>query len=239
MKLKKTVFTLNVDNYCPEISRITFPLIKFWAHKIGAEFFEITERRFPQFPVTYEKMQIYTLGREMGNDWNIYLDADAGIHPSSPDWTVYMRKDQVAHWSCDVASLRWVYDEYFLRDGRNWGTGNWFTIASDWCLDLWHPLEDLTLEEAVERIYPIMGELNNDIVREHLIDDYVLSRNVARYGLKTVKIKDLRDQIELKDAPLCMHLYRVANEVKVRELQKMIKAWELPDSIKNYGNHDT
>lgn len=68
---KKTVFTLNVDGYAPEITALTYPLIEAYAEKIGADFHIISERKFPEWPVTYEKLQIFELAREMGNDWNI------------------------------------------------------------------------------------------------------------------------------------------------------------------------
>ena len=37
--------------------------------------------------------------------------------------------------------------------------------------DLWRPLDDLTLAEALDNIFPIQAELNSVITREHLIDD--------------------------------------------------------------------
>ena len=91
MKLKKTIFTVNVDNFAPEVTEITFPYIKAYAHKIGAEFFEITARKNPDKPPAYEKFQIYDLGRLMRNDWNIFFDADTLIHPDYPDITWGLR----------------------------------------------------------------------------------------------------------------------------------------------------
>ena len=232
--IRKTIFTLNVDNYSPEITAITYPLIKYYAHKIGANFHIINERKFLNWPVTYEKLQIFELGQEMQNDWNIYIDSDAGVHPGTPDWTLYLKKDTIAHWTCDVASVRWKYNNYFMRDGRNWGTGNWISIASDWCLDLWRPLE-VTPAEAISNIFPTHMESNNGIVPSHLIDDYALSHNIARFGLKTAKIIDIRDSIGLKDLGLMMHLYMVSNETKVKKLKEMLETWEIPDHVRNFG----
>jgi len=232
--IKKTVFTLNVNNYAPEIREITYPLLKYWAHKIGAEFYEITERKFPEWPVTYEKLQIFELGRQMENDWNIYVDADAAIHPGCPDWTNFLKKDTIAHWNCDMANVRWRYDKYFLRDGRNWGTGNWFTMGSDWCLDMWRPLE-VTPEEAISNIFPTHHEMKTGVTSEHLVDDYALSCNIARFGLKAEKIMDVRDRIGLKDMGLMMHLYMCSNETKVVNLKEMLVKWEIPEYVQNYG----
>ena len=58
---KKTIFTLNVDGYSPEITDITYPLIKRYAKHIDADLHIIKDRKFPDWPVTYEKLQIYEL----------------------------------------------------------------------------------------------------------------------------------------------------------------------------------
>ena len=42
--MKKVIFTLSVDDYSPEITEITFPLMRYYARKIDAEFRIITER---------------------------------------------------------------------------------------------------------------------------------------------------------------------------------------------------
>jgi len=234
--MKKTIFTLNVNDYEPEIRAITYPLLKYYAHKIGADFYEIKDRHFPEWPVTYEKLQIFELGREMQNDWNIYIDSDALVHPDSPDWTVFMNRDTIAHWGSDVAPIRWQYDKYFLRAGSHWGTGNWFTIGSDWCLDMWRPLE-ITPEEAISYIFPTHEELNTGITAEHLVDDYALSNNIARFGLKAVKLVDVRDQYaQLKGKAFCMHWYMTSNEIKIEKLRLSVEAWRLPKSMTEYGN---
>jgi hypothetical protein len=82
-----------------------------------------------------------------------------------------------------MAGVRWSYDQYFRRDGRHIGSCNWFTVASDWCLDLWRPLDDLTLDEALANINITIGERNSRLCgTEHLIDDYTLSRNSRASG---------------------------------------------------------
>jgi hypothetical protein len=235
--MKKTVFVLNVNNYAPEITELTYPLIKYWANKIGAEFYEIKERKFPDWPVTYEKMQIYELAKELKSEWNIYIDSDALIHPETIDWTVYLNKDTIAHNGADFAGVRWRYDKYFLRDGRNWGSCNWFTIASDWCTDIWKPL-DLTLDEALSNIFPTVGELNTVITKEHLIDDYALSRNIAMYGLKTKKLQDIEKEIGLADAYFHYHEYVLPTEEKIVKLKETLDQWRIPDSIRHYGSNN-
>ena len=83
--IKKTLYTLNIGDYAPEIRALTFPLLRGWADKIGADFHVIEERKFPDWPIVYEKLQIYELGQ--GNDWNIFADADTLVHPEMFDVT--------------------------------------------------------------------------------------------------------------------------------------------------------
>lgn len=225
--LKKTIYLLNVDNYAPQITELSYPLIHHYAKKIGAQVFEIKERKFPGWPPVYEKLQIYELAQLHANDWNIYIDSDALIHPDLMDMCMYLPKDTVAHWGHDVAENRWHTDRYFWRDGRHIGSCNWFTIASDWCIELWKPLEDLTMQEAVGNIWPIVQELKTVVTAEHLIDDYTLSRNIARYGLKFTDFKAIFKSVGYAEAAFLWHQYQQPIEQKVVEMKKIIKQWGL------------
>lgn len=220
----KALWTLCVDNYAPEITALTFPAMEKWAHKIGAEFKVITERKYPDFPPVYEKLQIHELGRNY--DWNLYLDADAIVnHIEMFDPTDHLSKNEVLHWGSDMAGNRWRYDEYFRRDARHIGSGNWFTVASNWCLDLWHPLEDLTLEQACENIYPTVHEQRNGIKPSHLIDDYTLSRNIARYGLKLFTFVDLLKAVKRESEALntyFWHTHLLTREQKHAAIQEIL-----------------
>jgi len=222
--LKKTIYTLSVDNYAPEITEITFPLINQYAEKIGAEFAIITDRKFPDMPPVYEKIQLYELSKE--NDWTIFLDADTLVHPDLPDITPLLNKDTVCFHGKDFASMRWRYNEYFYRDGRNIGACNWFAIASDWCSDLWHPL-DVPFKEAVENIFPTVDERNTVIVKEHLIDDYLLSYNIARYGLKHNTIQKILMDNGVDTRSYLWHEYLRGIDEKVVVMKKVLEAWRI------------
>lgn len=223
--MKKTIFTLNVDSYVPEIKDLTYPLLKRYAHKIQADIYEITERKHPNYSPVYEKMQIYALAQEMGNDWNIYVDSDALIHPDMFDITEFIRKDTVCHNGNDMANNRWRYDNYFRRDNRHIGSCNWLTVASDWCIDLWHPL-DITYEEALENIFPIQDELNTVITRDHLIDDYIVSRNIARFGLKFTTVAKIQSALN-DTGNYFWHLYTIGKEEKIKQMKEVIHNWKL------------
>ena len=78
--MKKILYTLNICDYAPEITEITLPLLRRYADKIGAHFYVISTREFPDMPVTYEKFQIYKLSKLHANDWSIFLDIDTLVH---------------------------------------------------------------------------------------------------------------------------------------------------------------
>jgi len=221
--VKKVLWTLNIDNYAPEITALTYPLLKQYAHKIGADFQIISERKFPNFPPVYEKLQIFELGKDL--DWNIYIDSDALVHPDMFDPTDHIHKDTVLHNACDLAGNRWRYDRFFRRDGRHIGSCNWFAVASDWCIDLWKPLDDLTLDEAVANIFITQSERNSgEIQASHLIDDYTLSRNIAKFGLKFETLTDIkRKRGDTTD--YLWHVYTLPVTEKVKRIQNVLKNW--------------
>lgn len=223
--MSKAVFTLNVGNYRPDIRAMTYPLMQHWAHKIGAEFHEITERKYPDWPPVYEKLQIRELARDGGFEWIIYLDADTLVYPDTPDWTALLPKDTVACYGFDWAPVRSAMDEYFLRNGRMIGWAGWHSIASHWCLDLWTPLE-MTPEEAFKRLHPTVRESQRGMPASHLIDDYCLSRNVARFGLKAVSLLGLMKNYS-QEATWYWHRYDIPEAQKAEEMKRVLGGGEV------------
>lgn len=219
--LNKTIYTLNVDGYAPEITELTYPLLKRYADKIDADFCVIDTRQFLKWPVTYEKLQIFYLAAERKDDWSIYIDSDALVLPEMFDVTEHLSKKQLMHWGVDFSGNRWTYDKYFRRDGRHVSSCNWFTVASDWCRDLWRPLDDLSPAEAVENIRPTWKELQVGITREHLIDDYTLSRNIAKYGLHVTTLHDLQKEKGIAGTYF-HHQYMISTAEKAEWLSKLI-----------------
>jgi hypothetical protein len=230
--MKKTLYTMNIGGYAPEITDLTYPLMRHYARKVGAEFFEITERKSPDWPLMYEKLQIYDLARERGDEWSLYFDSDALIRPDTPDFTCLLTKDTIAHYNYDFAPLRWKYDEYFLRDGRHAGSCGWMVIASDWCRDLWHP-SDLTPEETISRCFPVMAEVGMGLAPSHFVEDYTISRNIARYGLKAQSIKELLVKIGFSaDVGMFHHVYAMPIEQKIANLREVVfEKWQVPAAI--------
>jgi hypothetical protein len=170
--MKKKVFTVCVDNYFPELVEITLPTFNSYASKIGAELVVITERKYVDWPPTYEKLQIWDLGRD--SDWNIFIDADTVISPAAPDFTNSLPMEIVGLFAGFEASTQFIMDQYFIRDGRDRGISGGLLVTSSWTHDLWTPLE-LPWQEA-----------KNRLIRKHCIDEYCTSRNLAKFGLKYV-----------------------------------------------------
>ncbi len=247
--IKKTLYTLNIGNYEPQITALTYPFMQHYADKIGAEFVVIKERTKPDWPIVVEKMQIYDLARERGDDWAIFFDSDALINPEMIDITAHLPKNTVCFNGKDQNGVRYTMDEYLLRDGRGIGACNWCAIASDWCLDLWHP-PDISFEEAIKRIHPTIGEHNSGMFKDnHLIDDYLLSRNIARFGLKHDTITDISGKLGWKNmqtgtpvSPFLFHLYAIPAHEKLEKLLGVLGApqdkggWGLmtPDQVTEF-----
>lgn len=217
----KCIWTLNIDNYAPEITEVTYPWIKYYAEKIGADFRIINERKWPNAPATYEKLQLFTEGEAY--DWNIYIDSDALIHPDMFDVTRHIYPDTVLQYGSDLAGTRWKDDKYFRRNTRQISSCNWFTVASNDCLDLWHPLEDLTIEQALANIKPQLKEAKT-CSDGHLIDDYVLSRNISRFGLRyTTFWPKLLEHLNLKGAQFLFHTHLLSRQEKAYVLPRVME----------------
>lgn len=224
--MRKSIYTLNVDNYAPDICKLTYPLLKRYAQKIGAEFHVIGERKYPKLSPMMEKLQIHDIARERGDDWILYIDSDCLVHPDMMDVTEILPRDTVLCNGVDFASNRYEYDDYFRRDGRHIASCGWFTVASSWTVgDLFRPLDDLSYEDAVRRIKPFMREFRAGIKPDHLIDDFILSRNVARFGLKHRTFRDLLKEIGQVDVSYLWHEYTMTEGQKLTMMKKVLTVW--------------
>jgi hypothetical protein len=237
--MKKTIYTLNINNYVPEITSITVPLLKYYANKINAEYYEITERKYPDWPIAYEKVQIYELAKQRGDDWSIYIDSDTIVHPETIDWTVLIDKDTVlAGVDTMFASVIFTYDKYFNRDGRNIGICNWFSIVSDWTIDYWKPL-NTTPEDSIKKIHLLATQINSVTTQSDLIDDYLVSRNVAKYGLKCTTVKEVLEKQtgeSLKNANFLVHIDNLPPSEKIKLLREAVVNWGLKKYIDSIIN---
>ena len=224
MKPTKCVWTLNINGFAPEITDVTYPYIKEYAEKIGADFRIISSRTWPDAPATYEKLQLHWLGEQY--DWNIYIDSDALVHPDMFDVTRYIYPDTVMQYGHDIIGTRFKDNKYFRRDTRQISSCNWFTIASSDCLDLWHPLEDMSVQEALANIKPQLKE-KATCSDGHLLDDYVLSVNIAKYGLRYKTFLDLLKHLHSEGTQMFFHSHLYTRKEKAYILPRvMSELWE-------------
>ena len=240
-KIKKTIYTLALKGYAPELTSVTFPLMRKYAEKIEADFVVIEDRKFPDYYVTYEKFQIYEMAKERGDDWSFFFDADTLIHPDFFDPTSLIAKDKTcAGYTHDFTPLRFRPDEVSFRDGRYLGKGSWFILCSDWTRDIWHPLDlaDMTYERAVENMFPTNDEtVKSKKTKESLIDDYIVSRNIAKYGLKHTTISEICQghgigigvEVTMNGqkttSPYLQHDYNRSQDQKVIWTEQILQLW--------------
>jgi hypothetical protein len=228
--VKKLIAVLCTDDWQPEIRALTFPLMRYHAKKIGADFHVINSRKFPAtYPLCYERFQLYEISKHY--DWVIQLDADLLLHPDTPDFTRHIGKDTLLISTPGLASSSYVMDEYFYRDGRDVGVGGFITINSNWTRDLWKPPEDLTPEEAMHRCMPKTFEWRDrQFYHDHIVLDYIMSRNVARYGLKYDTLQNLFKRFVQSDRASINHIEDyVMHNASLKYHEKIIH-------IKNYLN---
>lgn len=183
--MRKIIYTLNINNYLPELCKLTLPTIQQYAKRIGAEFQLITVRQYPDWPITYEKIQLYELGKD--NDWNILIDADTIISPHLHDVTQIFPSDYVGVQMTYDANKHLPMDYYFIKDGRNIGLAANFVVTSAACHNLWTPFNENHLT--------ILRRLHSSKARKHIVDEYCLSQNFAKYGMKLSGIAD--DKLKL------------------------------------------
>lgn len=168
--MKKTIYVVNIDDYMPDVFSITRPTIEKYASKINADLQIISERKLTKNggAVTYEKTQVYELGKD--NDWNILIDADMAISLRLPDVTNIVPPTHVGVHMSYVASKHFPCDMYFFRDDRDIAIAADFMVASKACHDIWTPLED--------------EPSSYNLKRPFMLDEYCFAKNLARYGLK-------------------------------------------------------
>lgn len=227
--MSTNLYTLCVDNYAPEIRALTEPLLQAYARKIRARFIVIDERKHPDRPPVFEKFQIPELAAQHPADWHFFLDLDTLVHPDMLDPTLFLRKDEVMHFNFDMSNLRFAPSKYMLRDGRHLGSCTWWCIASDWNVDDFWRKPDRPTAEIIENIQTTVDEKLAGITQDHLIDDYTLTQNVARFGLHVANIGEVcRRSNLLQGLPdYIWHQYTMPVEQKVVEMKKKLREWKL------------
>ena len=151
---------------------ITEPLINEFAKRIGADVNHIgATRAFPDYPLTYERMQIYASGRAY--EWNICVDTDILLGRQLVDPTELLPQEVVGLIMTYKASDSFSVDNrFFRRDKRDVVPVESLVVTSQWTHDIWEPLRGSSPTN--------MGL----VFHEYQIAEYTLAHNLAKYGLK-------------------------------------------------------
>jgi hypothetical protein len=92
---------------------------------------------------------------------------------------------------------------------------------------MFKPVDDLTPEEAYSNIFPVVGEVRSGYEPWRLIEDYVFSRNIAKYGLKFTSFQDVMKENPKMQGEYFWHMYAAPVEEKVISMKKLLKQWKL------------
>jgi len=183
--MRKLIHVVNINDFFPELFALTYPTIRSYAERNGYMINMITERKFPDYPINYEKMQVYEDGKDA--EVNILCDADMLIHPEFPDVTEFLKRDSIAF--NDNYNISWKYHVdrigYFMRDARDVGIATNFVVSSDWTHDVWEPLSlsQKDIEDLAKKENTDTGGADGR-GWGHYADEFALSYNMAKYGLK-------------------------------------------------------
>ena len=183
--MRKLIHVVNINDFFPELFALTYPTIRSYAERNGYMINMITERKFPDYPINYEKMQVYEDGKDA--EVNILCDADMLIHPEFPDVTEFLKRDSIAF--NDNYNISWKYHvdriRYFMRDGRDVGIATNFVVSSDWTHDVWEPLSlsQKDIEDLAKKENTDTGGADGR-GWGHYADEFALSYDMAKYGLK-------------------------------------------------------
>ena len=184
--MRKLIHVVNINDFFPELFALTYPTIRSYAERNGYMINMITERKFPDYPINYEKMQVYEDGKDA--EVNILCDADMLIHPKFPDVTTFLQRDSIAF--NDNYNISWKYHveriPYFMRDGRDVGIATNFVVTSDWTHDAWEPipLSAKDIENLAKKEITESGNGSEGRGWGHYADEFAISFNMAKYGLK-------------------------------------------------------
>lgn len=153
---------------------VSLASVKQYAKRIGATLNLITERKFPDYPVNYEMMQIAEAGKPY--DWNLYLRAGVLLGEQLVDVTTICEPNSVATCFLYQASYNFITKPniYFERDERDLGIGDTVVLAHKIAHEIWQPLPG-----SCKEYQPLIKA--NDPSQ---LTAYTLSLNMAKYGLK-------------------------------------------------------
>lgn len=207
--MRVTLWTVRVGDYYPEFCDITTAHMRSYADRIGADFRVIHQRKFPDRKPNFEKFQVGICGND--SDYNILMDADILLPPDFPDLTEKVPVECVGAWTGYGAHYHFRNpDKYFLRDQRDLAIVTNMVVTTRLTHDAWEfPKES---EKELER----------HCWNPWCTDEFVFSRNVAKYGLKHVNLLEAHEP-----QPIHFELTTMKQQGRdpVKEARRIIESW--------------
>lgn len=231
--MKKLLVTLNINDYDKEITDFTFPYMRQYAQNIGADFHIITERKFPDLDINFEKFQMYEFFKTY--DWIIFLDADCLINPKGVDLTTLVEENRVL-----IAKYNSPTHHFYPKNVE--GKYNLHYYASFFflvfhknsrdCVKFYkNPLDyykyinfNSTNKDFkkyfIDKNLPEIKKLNGIF-----LDEFLLTLNLHRYNIKTASLQE--DFPELNIIAHTSH----KRDIKIKHLKNSMKHIKKINSI--------
>lgn len=168
----KCVHILQPPLVSEEVTEITIPRIQSYARSIGADINLIgSKRKFPEYPLQYERLQIFDDGKDY--EWNLAVDGDLLIGENVVDPTLYLSPKKIAlTLSYPLSACASVESRIFQRDKRDLLPLQFFLVTSHLTHELWEPLPG-----------PPQHHIGSLIELDRMAE-YACAYNIARYGLQ-------------------------------------------------------
>lgn len=207
---KKCVHVLASLDYAPQLCEITMPRIEAYAHKIGADFNRITERKFPDYPINYERMQIYEAGKKYL--WNLNIDADVLIGRSLIDLTSRIQPGVVgtAMWFKLSSAFAIQGDPAFKEISEDVGLVDMFNVTNRLTHAVWKPLPG-----PFEQYRNYVSR-----VGERKVSEYCMSVNFHRHRYKFAGIFQPGDHVHHFN-----YTTRSAPRQVIAEAKELLASW--------------
>jgi hypothetical protein len=182
--MNKCIHVVCVNNYRLDIACKTVPYLQFYAKRIGADFNLITDRKYPEWPVTYEKMQIYDLGKKY--NCNILLDCDILLDHKMYDITEIVPSNCIGTWMVYDPAITIKEDEFIKLDGSDRIPVTNCIVTRQSQHEFWKPFDSISMATALSRMK-----------REFVIDEYCVGRNTKKNNFSIVGVIEKRVENKL------------------------------------------
>ena len=149
------------------------------------------------------------------------------IHPDFFDVTETIPIDTVMNIDADNAFTRYKINNYFKRDGRGISFAGCFFVVPKICLDILNRPK-MSKDKILSQIYPINKEIKFGYKPDHLIDEYIMSYNLAKYGLKYRSFRKwISTENTFFNGEWIYHDYCINTKEKIEKIKNTIVSWDL------------